>query len=121
MGLKIYTSHIMMKINSWHLKSNKKYFSSTKTQHQSMLTLQPPVPIKSFSFLNFLLPHLVLPFKDVKDKICHELVIFERSWPSFCEIWINFTHLKIWIAAARHNFKWVKISIESFGGQSVNP
>ena len=34
---------------------------------------------------------------------------FENSWPSFCQIWIIFTHLKLCIASARHNFKWVKI------------
>ena len=27
-------------------------------------------------------------------------------------IWIISTHLKLWIASARHNFKWVKIQIE---------
>ena len=26
-------------------------------------------------------------------------------------IWIIFTHLKLWLASARHNFKWVKILI----------
>ena len=45
--------------------------------------------------------------------------IFENSWPPFCQIWIIFTHLKLWIASARHNFKWVKIQIESFGGERV--
>ena len=28
------------------------------------------------------------------------------------QIWRIFTHLKLWIASARHNFKWVKIPIE---------
>ena len=23
-------------------------------------------------------------------------------------IWLIFTHLKLWVAVARHNFKWVK-------------
>ena len=23
--------------------------------------------------------------------------------------WVIFTHLKLWVAAARHNFKWAKI------------
>ena len=31
---------------------------------------------------------------------------------SILSIWIIFTHLKLWIASARHNFKWVKIQIE---------
>ena len=56
----------------------------------------------------FLLPH----FKYVKDKIWHQSARFENSWPPFCKIWIIFTHLKLWIATARHNFKWVKIQIE---------
>ena len=49
----------------------------------------------------------------------HQSAIFENSWPPFCQIWIIFTHLKLWIASARHNFKWVKIQIESFGGERV--
>ena len=24
------------------------------------------------------------------------------------QIWVIFSHLKLWVAAARHNFKWVK-------------
>ena len=36
----------------------------------------------------------------------------KKSWPSFFQIWIIFTHLKLWIASARHNFKWVKIQVE---------
>ena len=44
---------------------------------------------------------------------------FEKCWPPFCQIWIIFTHLKLWIASARHNFKWVKILIEKFGGWRV--
>ena len=42
----------------------------------------------------------------------HQPERFEKSWPPFCQIWIIFTHLKLWIASARHNFKWVKIQIE---------
>ena len=52
------------------------------------------------------------PFKHVKDKMWHQSAIFENSWPPFCQIWIIFTQLKLWIASARHNFKWVKIQIE---------
>ena len=47
-----------------------------------------------------------------KDNIRHQSAIFENSWPTFYQIWIIFTHLKLWIASARHNFKWVKIQIE---------
>ena len=43
-----------------------------------------------------------------------------NSWPPFCQVWIIFTHLKLWIASARHNFKWVKHQIKQFGGQRVN-
>ena len=31
-----------------------------------------------------------------------------------------FTHLKLWVAVARHNFKWVKIRIIKFSALSVN-
>ena len=62
--------------------------------------------------LHFLLAHYISAFKHVKDKKWHQPAIFEKSWPPFCQIWIIFTHLKLWIASARHNFKWVKILIE---------
>ena len=51
-------------------------------------------------------------FKHVKDKRWHKPEIFKNSYPPFCQIWIIFTHFKLWIASARHNFKWVKIQIE---------
>ena len=35
---------------------------------------------------------------------------FEKSWPPFCQIWKFFTHLKLCIATATHNFKWVRIT-----------
>ena len=69
-----------------------------------------------FRVFIFLLAHLLPPLKHVKDKIRHQSAIFENSWPPFCQIWIIFTHLKLWIASARHNFKWVIIQIEKFGG-----
>ena len=50
----------------------------------------------------------------------HQSAIFENSWPLFCQIRIIFTHLKLWIASARHNFKWVKIQIELFGGKELS-
>ena len=32
------------------------------------------------------------------------------------KIWVIFTHLKLWVAAARHNFKLVKIQINLIKG-----
>ena len=32
---------------------------------------------------------------------------FEKSWPPFCQIWKKFTHLKLCIATATHNFEVV--------------
>ena len=63
-------------------------------------------------FFTQLLPHSVPLFKHVKAIMWHQSAIFENSWPPLCQIWIIFTHLKLWIASARHNFKWVKIQIE---------
>ena len=66
-----------------------------------------------FGFFTQLSPHLVPPFKHIIKAIMgHQSARFEKNWPPFCQIWIIFTHLKLWIASARHNFKWVKISIE---------
>ena len=59
-----------------------------------------------------LLPHSVPPYKHVKAIMWHQSARFENSWPPFCQIWIISSHLKLWIASARHNFKWVKIPIE---------
>ena len=42
-----------------------------------------------------------------------------KSWTPFSQIWIIFTHLKLWLADAIHNFEWVKIQIEYFGGWRV--
>ena len=61
---------------------------------------------------SFLLALCVPPFKHDKDKMWHQSAIFENRWTPFCQIWIIFTHLKLLIASARHNFKWVKIQIE---------
>ena len=58
------------------------------------------------------LAHQVPLFKYVKDKMWHQPARFEKSWPLVYQIWIIFTHLKLWIASARNNFKWVKIQIE---------
>ena len=58
-------------------------------------------------FLHFLLAHYISAFKPVKDKMWHQSARFEICWTPFCQIWIIFTHLKLWIASARHNFKCV--------------
>ena len=36
---------------------------------------------------------------------------FANDWSKIIQIWVIFTHLKLWVAIARHNFKWVKIWI----------
>ena len=56
--------------------------------------------------------HIKYHISNVKDEWRHQPARFEKSWPPFCQIWIIFTHLKLWIASATHNFKWVKIQIE---------
>ena len=37
-----------------------------------------------------------------------------KELTSIFQIWIIFTHLKLWIASARHNFKWVKLFYLNF-------
>ena len=72
---------------------------------------------------HFLLAHQVPHLKYGKDKMWHQPARFEKRWPPFCQIWIIFTHLKLWIASARHNFKWVKIQIDNLAvkGLSTSP
>ena len=39
---------------------------------------------------------------------------FARLWYFIIELvqmWVIFKHLKLWVAVARHNLKWVKIKI----------
>ena len=62
--------------------------------------------------LHYLLAHYISAFEPVKDKKWHWSARFEILWPPFCQIWMIFTHLKLWMASARNNFRWVKIPIE---------
>ena len=74
------------------------------------LTLWPPVTnIFGFSFFYYHIKYYILNMLKI---ICdNKSAGIEKSWPSFWQIWIFFTHLKLWIASERHNFKWVKIPI----------
>ena len=63
-------------------------------------------------FFYYHVKYHLLNMVKIKILMCQQLARFEKSWPAFCQIWIIFTHLKLWIASARHNFKWVKIQIE---------
>ena len=53
----------------------------------------------------FLLTQKVPHLKYIKAKMWHQPARFEKSWPLFFQIWIIFTHLKLWIASARHNLE----------------
>ena len=87
-------------------------FSYNKVAICIIFYINPLTAGAAYILIFIFLAHQVPPFKHVKDKMCHQSAIFENSWPPFCQIWIIFTHLKLWIASARHNFKWVKIQIE---------
>ena len=57
--------------------------------------------------LHFLLAQYISALK--QDKTWHQTAIFQNRCLLFYQIWIIFTHLKLWITSARHKFKWVKI------------
>ena len=38
-----------------------------------------------------------------------QTLIFSNAWSQIEQIQVIFTHLKLWVTEARHNFKWVKI------------
>ena len=38
---------------------------------------------------------------------------FENVWFQIKQLRIIFTHLKLWVAVATHNFKWVKMYVRS--------
>ena len=50
-----------------------------------------------------------IPAFQYKDETWHQSARFQNRWLPFSPIWIMFTHLMLWIASARRNFKWVNI------------
>ena len=78
------------------------------------IILQPQVNYYICIF-TFLLAHYTSAVKYVKLKTWHKSERFLNRLPSFSQIWIIFTHLKLWITSAKHNFKWVKFPIYRFG------
>ena len=54
--------------------------------------------------------HLYNQLFKVKYDFNLETLIYVGTWTS--QITQIFSHLKLWIAVARHNFKWLKIWIE---------
>ena len=36
------------------------------------------------------------------------------------QIWWIFTHLKLWVAVASHNFKWVKNKFKNLAGEGLS-
>ena len=56
-----------------------------------------------------------------RSKECYYESRFANVWSQLEQIWVIFTHLKLWIAVARHNFKRVKIQIIYFCDVKVNP
>ena len=65
--------------------------------------------IRVFIFYYHIKYHILNKLKKKCDINQQDLKRIDRH---FFQIWIIFTHLKLWIASARHNFKWVKIQIE---------
>ena len=90
--------------------------------YSDSLTLKAPVPIISEFFIFYWhIAYQLLNIVKIKRAINRQKM--ENGWPPFCQVWIIFTHLKLWIASARHNFRLVKIPIEYFGvlkGQYVH-
>ena len=45
-----------------------------------------------------------------------------RTWPkNVKQIFVIFTHLKLWVVVATYNFEWVKIKIYNTAGEGLNP
>ena len=42
------------------------------------------------------------------------------AWASpFKQILVIFTHLKLWVAVARHNFKWEEFKLDNVAGKAL--
>ena len=63
-------------------------------------------------FYFILVEYYISIFEHITDKTWYKSARFENIWHPLCQIYVIFTHLKLWIASARPNFKWVKIQIE---------
>ena len=83
---------------SW--KACLKTYIHTDLERQGLTTCGQSIPSHHCVCLNIL------------TLLGHQSAILKKKLLPFCHICIIFTHLKLWIALARHNFKWVKIQIE---------
>ena len=46
---------------------------------------------------------------DIGIEMCYETSRLAHIGPETKQIWVISIHLKLWVAVARHNFKWVKM------------
>ena len=49
------------------------------------------------------------PITDIRSKMCVQTSKICKDGLQIKEIWLIFSQLRLWIAAARHNLKWLKI------------
>ena len=71
-----------------------------------------PIILVSFHLLS---AHYIPACEHVKGETWHQSTRFKPVDLHFLQILIIFTHLKLWIASARHNFKWWKFQLNNLG------
>ena len=55
----------------------------------------------------------------IGNQMCVKTSRFTNVWSQAKHIGVIFTHLKLWIAVARHNFKLVKITSDNLAGKGL--
>ena len=74
--------------------------------YKDQLYIYQPIPIIVIFY-----QHIKYPLLNMLKKKCDKnQQDLKKNYPDLSSLLI-FTHLKLWIASSRHNFKWVKIPI----------
>ena len=89
-----------------------KFYDSKFLISASLSTFTPPPPIATTVIFT--------PFyQPIKSLLLGTKFVFKHQdsqifGPKIKQIRVIFTHLKLWVAVARHNFKWVKNQLFKF-------
>ena len=98
---------------SWYWYTSHSENHSTECENSMSGAINPLSADSEYTRVFIIYYHIKYHILNMLKMKCNiKSVRFEKSWPPFFQICIIFTHLKLWIASARHNFKWVKIQIE---------
>ena len=92
----------------WEILYIKVIFKSdNKSKSSSVLYRQPSNRSNSRCLINFIIRSIHC-YCERNERLN---INFTNAWSQINQIGLIVNHLKLWIAVAKHNFKWVKIQI----------